>query len=326
MFLIRPIEEKDLDSLERFAESTALGMISLPKNRIKLGEKIKLSQESFQKKVSKPDNEFYLFVLENTLTGEIGGSCGIYAKTGIKEPLYFFRLEDSLLFPHTLTDGPSELCALFMQKNWRKEGLGHLLSFSRFLFIASHPERFEEKICARLRGVIDKNKKTSPFWNGVGSHFLSASFEETQRLQQEGTAFIPTFLPEYPIYTCFLSKSARKVMGKSHKTTVPAEKMLLRQGFKKTTLIDLFDGGPILEHQTRKVRTVEESSLFKVHSLHSSLKGHQLLLSNSRLDFRCCLGFADFSREKEGFIEKSSASLLNVQPGDFIRAAVPSPH
>ncbi len=41
--------------------------------------------------------------------------------------------------------GASELCTLFLDPDWRKEGNGYLLSKSRFMFMAAFRDRFNEK-------------------------------------------------------------------------------------------------------------------------------------------------------------------------------------
>ncbi len=41
--------------------------------------------------------------------------------------------------------GSSELCTLFLDPGWRKEGNGYLLSKSRFLFMAAFRDCFNEK-------------------------------------------------------------------------------------------------------------------------------------------------------------------------------------
>src|SRR6185503_16458836 len=55
----------------------------------------------------------------------------------------------------------SELCSLYLHPASRHSGQGRLLSLSRLLFIASHPERFKSTLMAELRGVIDR-REVSP--------------------------------------------------------------------------------------------------------------------------------------------------------------------
>lgn len=334
MFVIRPAQPQDLDTLEFFANNTAKGMISLPRKRESLEKKIAFSLACFSKDVHEPHDEIYCFVLENSKTQKVVGCCAIYAKTGAHSPICFYQMESSfhtsktlpvpdeiqVLKPMKLSNGPAELSMLFLLPEWRKERLGELLSLSRFLFIAEHPQRFSPYICARLRGVIDKNKKTSRFWDGIGRHFIALEFDKVCELLEENYAFVEEFLPEYPIYTHLLSKGIQQTIGKTHPTTKPALSMLKKQNFSVSSDIDLFDGGPILQADTSEVRTVKNSRLLKVdNSFWKSSSSSLYLVSNTKLDYRCC--FANLNIQEKDLVQLSeeTSTLLSVNPGDAVR-------
>lgn len=335
MFVIRPIAINDLSALEEFAYATNLGMLSLPRNRSLLQKKIERSLESFQAHISHPEKEIYIFVLENTATEEVGGSSGIYAKSGVNEPLYFFRIEAlnprseklpaprerRVLHPISLSDGPSELCTLYLKPEWRKKGLGELLSLCRFLFIADNLHRFDKLTMAALRGVITKTKKNSPFWDGLGKHFLNVTFEEVQSMIEKDRSFIPDFLPRYPIYVSLLTKQAQSVIGKPHITTRPALKMLKKEGFQITNDIDFLEAGPIVAAQTKEIRTVSESNLATVTDTTTApIVSKMYVIGNHSMDFRACYGRLKVSDEGVSITEKV-AKALHVKVGDKIRYA-----
>jgi arginine N-succinyltransferase len=334
MFVIRPVRPNDLDALERFANSLSLGMLSLPKDRAFLQKKIVRSMEALSKNILLPKEELYLFVLEDTSTGAARGCCGVYAKTGIDHPLFYYRLETvenkksvlplpsemKILHPTRAANGPSELCALFIEKDLRKEKLGELLSLSRFLFISEHPNRFDNKILARLRGFINKTKQTSPFWDGLGKHFLQMEFIEAQDLHSRGTEFIAEFLPKYPIYTALLPKQAQYVIQKTHVTTRPAMKMLQKEGFVLNDQIDVLEAGPVVEAKTESIRSVKESILATVTKTTSDpINSRIYIISNPSLDFRACYGNLTFLKERSVLITKDTAAALNIKEGDPIR-------
>lgn len=334
MFVIRPAKLEDIEALKEFAENAALGIISLPKNPELLKKKIAFSLSCFDKQVQNPGNEIYCFVLENLETGEVGGCCAIYAKTGIKEPVYIYRLETSypssktlpvpgqitVLKPMKLSNGPAELSMLFLKKEWRKEKLGELLSLSRFLFIANHRDRIETTICARLRGVLDPKKNTSPFWDGIGRHFVAIDFSKVCELQQEDYPYIEEFLPRFPIYTHLLSKQVQAMIGRIHETTRPALHMLKKEGMSLSSDIDLFDGGPILQGDISTIRTVVKSRRTTVAKVDTvPINSPLFLISNCLLDFRCCFARALF-KEREGItLAYEDAKALQVSPGDDVR-------
>lgn len=334
MYIVRPALLNDLDALVEFANSISLGMLSLPKDRSLLKKKIERSLHAFSKTDLKLQEDLYLFILENTLTKKSGGCAGIYAKTGLEHPIFYYRVETispqkshlplpkeiKILHPTRETNGPSELCALFIEKEHRKEKLGELLSLSRLLFIAEHPNRFDNTLFARLRGFINKEKMTSPFWDGFGKHFLNMEFKEAQELHSRGTEFIAEFLPKYPIYTSLLPKMAQRVIQKTHITTKPALKMLEKEGFRLNDQVDILEGGPVVEAKTLDVRTIKHNILAKVSDISTApIDSPPLILSNTSLDFRACYGTAKLKSEKTAVITRETAAALNLNTGDSIR-------
>ena len=89
MKCLRPVSQRDLDALYTLIQERGGGITNLPKNREKLREIITLSEKAFQETTTSPNQAEYFFVLEDTQTGEIGGSCAIKSETGGKDP---FRL------------------------------------------------------------------------------------------------------------------------------------------------------------------------------------------------------------------------------------------
>lgn len=333
MFVIRPAQLTDVETLKQFAESTALGMISLPKDSTLLKNKVAFSLSSFEKKVQIPGDEIYCFVLENLDTGEVIGCCAIYAKTGVKEPICVYRLAVSyplsktlpvpgqitILKPMKFSDGPAELSMLFLKKEWRKGRLGELLSLSRFLFIGDQRHRVEPTICARLRGVIDQENNSSPFWDGVGRHFVDVDFSKVCQLQQEDYPYIEEFLPQYPIYTHLLRKRVQATIGRIHQTTRPALRMLKNEGMSLSSDIDLFDGGPILQGNVSTIRSVKNSRRMEVSVGTTDPDSPLYLISNCRLNYRCCAAPLTIEGANAVIISPATAKALQVVSGDPVR-------
>lgn len=329
MHIIRPIHAQDLDAYEGFAKKASLGLINLPKNREILKEKIALSNQAFNADIEKPYFENYIFVLEDTNTKELGGTCGICSRMGVTEPHYYFRLETipnkmnnkdiQILSPISYPIGPSEILALYLKAEFRKAGLGKLLSFCRFLFMANHPERFEKFVVAEMRGYI-KEDNSVPFWENICRNFLNVSYAELCEMELESRSFIPHILPQWPLYTFLLPKEAQECIGKTHDKTVPALKMLYEEGFTFTNEIDPFDGGPKIGCQIEEIATVKNSKTGIVDSIENKeSSSRDYLVSNTNLDFRACYG--NVQHLKSGLVSISSdmAKALKVDLGDEIR-------
>ncbi|MDM1729226.1 arginine N-succinyltransferase, partial [Escherichia coli] len=153
---------------------------------------------------------------------------------------------------------------LFLDPDWRKEGNGYLLSKSRFMFMAAFRDKFNDKVVAEMRGVIDEHGY-SPFWQSLGKRFFSMDFSRADFLCGTGQkAFIAELMPKHPIYTHFLSQEAQDVIGQVHPQTAPARAVLEKEGFRYRNYIDIFDGGPTLECDIDRVRAIRKSRLVEV--------------------------------------------------------------
>lgn len=336
MIVIRPITEKDLEAFINIAFTAGIGMTSMPKNRDILEKRVRNAVASFDKSVTCPGDETYLFVLEDTQSGDIGGTCGIVAKTGKHSPLSFYQIRkeeqhtgiasSTRLIP-TLNvvhyrNHWSEVCSLYLTASFRHSGLGRLLSLSRFLFIASFPERFDRKIFAEMRGYFDENK-ISPFWQGVGQHFVDTTFEMLMHYRDEGIIDLSQALPRHPIYIELLPEKVQASIGKVHDNTQAALNMLLKEGFALSNEIDICDAGPKIEADTKEIRSVKESTVGRICGItHENLIGPLRLLSNQRLDFRACLSPISIQDNGEIVISSEAAAALNVDIGDGIRNAL----
>jgi arginine N-succinyltransferase len=338
MIVIRPITQQDAEAFIQIAFEAGIGMTSMPKNRDVLLERVANSGSSFKKQLKQPGDESYLFVLEDINTGAIGGTSGIVAKTGLKNPLYFYRIEtiqqDGPIYPRAIDiplmkvvhyyNAPSEICSLYLSPQFRQEGLGRLLSLARFLFIAEFPERFDQTIFAEMRGYIEKDL-SSPFWEGIGRHFIDIDFTSLMHMRDEETLDVSQILPAYPIYLSLLPKSVQEGIGKIHPATRPALNMLIQEGFYHTEDIDVFDGGPKIEAEIKDIRTIKSSKVDAVVEISSRpIEGPRYILSNNRLDFRACYSSLQYKGAKGIAIPHATAEALKLQVGDSIRYAVPS--
>lgn len=304
MKIIRPIRADDLPALVHMAETAGAGFTSLPPVPEFLAQKIALSEASFAAAIATPGHERYLFVMEESDTGEIGACCAIEAACGLDEAFYNYRVGlavhasrelgiynsvPTLYLSNDLT-GTSVLCSLYMKPGFRGAGAGKLLSKCRFLFMACHPQRFAKKVIAEMRGVSDEHGH-SPFWEGLGRHFFTVDYDRAEHIVGTGNkAFIAELMPPHPIYTVLLPQSAREVMGQVHPQTVPALHLLEQEGFRYQGYIDIFDGGPSVEAPLDEIRSIRRAqSLTAVIGAVAAGEDDPLcLVSNTGIGgFRC---------------------------------------
>ena len=332
MKVIRPIRPDDLDALVYMAQTAGAGFTSLPPDKDFLGKKIELSVQSFDADVKTAGHERYMFVLEDTATGEIGGCCAIEAACGLDEPFYNYHVGvtvhanrelgvyNRIPTLHLSNDytATSVLCSLYLRPEFRSGGAGRLLSKCRFLFMGNFPARFSEKVIAEMRGVSD-DKGQSPFWEGLGRHFFSIDYEAAEHIVGMGNkAFIAELMPPHPIYSVLLPPEAQAVMGRVHPQTAPALHLLEQEGFRYQNYVDIFDGGPTVEAPLMDIRSIRKSQLLPCQITDSS-SGSTHLIANDRLHgFRCALAQLTPS-ENSVNISAELAQALGVQAGEPLR-------
>ncbi|MGI5308476.1 arginine N-succinyltransferase [Rheinheimera sp. WS51] len=334
MMVVRPIRADDYPALYDIAVESGHGFTSLPVNEELLMRKISRSEQSFTKEVQQPGDEGYLFVLEDTATGEVCGTSGLEAAVGLDDAFYHYHLGkvvhssrslgvyktvDILTLCNDYT-AVTELCTLFLRESKRQKNNGRLLSKMRFLFLAEFSQRFSDRIIAEMRGISNADG-SSPFWQWLQEHFFSVDFPTADYLTGIGQkVFIAELMPKYPIYVSLLSKEAQAAIGQVHEQTKPALALLKSEGFASRGYVDIFDAGPTVEARVEHIRSVQNSHRLQV-SVASVGVGQTYLICNTRLaDFRatCCELEVNLPQQQV-VISADVAAALNVSAGDWVR-------
>jgi arginine N-succinyltransferase len=335
MLVIRPIVLQDLDQLESLSALTGYGLTTLPRDKKLLGRRIRASLRGFEKLTDddRPRGETYLFVMEDLTTGRIVGTSAIVAKVGGFEPFYAYRIETTVHESKLLNvrkeiqvlhlveqhDGPCEVGSLFLSPQYRHGGAGRLLSLFRFLFMAQFPEYFDPEVIAEMRGVVDE-AGASPLWDAIGRHFFDIDYPTADYLSMVNKRFIADLLPKHPIYIPLLPPEAQAVIGKVHPQTEPALKMLEGEGFRRSGLVDIFEGGPVMKCALNDIRSIRESVAAIISEIvHTPVESELFLISNGRQDFRACQGPVQLLPGGTVRIGIQQAMALRLRIGDTVR-------
>ncbi len=258
MILLREVQEKDLDALERLAQIP--GFINLPPDRDLLHERIVKSTKSFRDELSNKTDTKFLFVAEDLKTQQILGTSMIASQHGTADsPHFYFEVGSEERVSETIstgfihgtlklrydTNGPSEIGGLVIDREARnlQERIGRQISFVRFLFLGLNRNRFKRKLLAELLPPLNK-KGQSPLWEAIGRRFTNMDYWEADQLCQKNKEFIFSLFPSGKIYTTFLPAEARNAIGKVGRETEPVVHMLEKVGFEYKNQVDPFDGGP----------------------------------------------------------------------------------
>ncbi|MBY0469807.1 arginine N-succinyltransferase [bacterium] len=277
MILLREIQEKDIEALERLAQIP--GFINLTNDRDYLKELIGRSVSSFKDSLANKGEAKYIFVAEDLQNHRVLGTSMIAAQHGTADsPHFYFEVGSEEKFSDTIntgfihgtlklkydTNGPSEIGGLVLDPEQRNSEarIGRQISFLRFLFLGLNKNRFKRKVIAELLPPLNK-KGQSPLWEAVGRRFTNMDYWEADRLCQKNKEFIFSLFPSGKIYTTFLPAEARNAIGKVGKETEPVVHMLKKIGFTYKNQVDPFDGGPHLWANVDEILPIKKLAPFQ---------------------------------------------------------------
>ncbi len=341
MFVIRPIEAKDLEGLMDLLKESGHGLTTLPRDRTVLKRRITHSIRSFSdREAGRPRGEDYLFVMEEIFTGLLVGVCGIISKIGGFEPYYFYRLEQhshesksiqvkntiqSLHF-HFVHNGPAEICSLYLHPKYRNSQNGRFLSLSRFLYMAENRQHFEDEVIAEMRGMVNDDGH-SPFWDAVGAKFFKMDFTAADFNSMKSKRFIEELMPKYPIIANLLPEDAQEVIGRVHPKTEPAKRILEQEGFSFSGLVGIFEPGPVMSAPLDGIRTVHGSRKAVIAEIvEKNFKGMVQIIARTGNKFSATLGPVTVLKDGSGVrISGVTAAALKLRLGDTIRYATFKP-
>ncbi len=343
MLLVRPSRLQDLSGIIELLKASGDQLTTLPLDPEFIEQRLHESIRAFYPRIKSPGGEFYFFVLAEEPGDRILGTSAVVARVGGFDPFYSYEIrseafhyepagvkqEISVLHLRRSHKGPAEICSLFLHPQLRAGGWGRLLSLSRFLFMAAFRERFDPQVIAEIRGWLDA-QGNSPFWEAVGHHFFQKDFFSADMITGMGNKdFIEALMPKHPIYVPILPKQAQEVIGRPHERAVPAYRLLLKEGFRTTREVDIFDAGPTLRASLQNIRTVQKCRPFLLRGVIAdrdkapNMPGRRPgLLANRRLDFRCCLGDPLSVHGQLADLPEHLARVLGLETGDeFLHAS-----
>ena len=268
------------DEEELFRLAPFLNSVNLPNEQGHIHRLLDVSERSFSGALDNPRRRKYVFLLRDLERNVAVGTSMIVAQLGrrdapyiyldvIPEEKYSSRLDKH--FQHTVLrmgfsyDGPTEIGGLVVAPEHRRasEKLGLLISYVRFLYIATHRELFRNEILAELLPPLEPDG-TSHLWEAFGRRFTGISYAEADLLSSEDKAFVRDLFPSGNVYASLLSQDAQGVIGKVGSQTRGVERMLSRIGFRYAERIDPFDGGPHFVAAADEISLVQETFVARV--------------------------------------------------------------
>lgn len=327
-YVIRAAGPGDFAAFQELRREAGPGFTSLMLDDPALKKRLEASQAAFALSTSAPGSERYLLVLEHIESGEVAGCCGAKATIGASPPFFNFRVlriaqasaaaqrrfDMSVLILVNEFTGCSEVGSLFVRAAHRAGGIGRALAQSRYLLMASAPQRFHERVVSELRGVVGADG-VSPFWEALGRHFFKMDFQEADRLSATtDNQFILDLMPKYPIYADLLPETARAVIGECHPDGAGARRLLEWEGFTFSDVVDIFDGGPLLSVSRDTIRTAREARRLKL-VVGAMATGKRALIARPDIaTYRCVSAHAAIA-DGEARVSRETLNALKLEPG-----------
>jgi len=329
MIIVRSVRPEDINEITMLAKETGFGLTTLIPDKCYIKNIIDKSIESFH---SEADDGRYFFVLE--VDGRVVGTSAIAAKPGKETPFYTYKIVNrhQVYSPKNITndykfiqlvndfDEETELCSLFLSPNYRNKVNGYLLSYVRFLYIASNLEKFTDTIFAEIRGVSNDNGR-SPFWEALGRKFYCMDYAIADKLAGLGDkAFIQALKPEFPIYLNLLPKEAQAVIGAAHPNSQPAVELLKKQNFTYDEYIAIFDAGPTYTSKTQDIKIINKAQTYNIKTIEgkSDNEGKPFMIATLSSDFKASYQNVVFLDDNNISLSEKVANALNVQRGDQV--------
>lgn len=332
MLLVRPVAVSDHKEILALAREAGIGMTSLPPDSGVLERKIARSVDSFTGKAHEKDESF-LFVLEDTETNKLVGTCGIVAHVGLRRPFYSYKLSTIVQAAanldiyslqrvlHMVNDytGASEIGSLFLLPSYRRDGIGKFLSRCRYLMLAEFPELFSDTVISEIRGVQDE-QGDSPFYKHLAQHFFQMPFQKADFVNAtQGGQFISDLMPKYPIYVNLLHEDAQKAIGVPLAASRPALQLLEQEGFRHQGYIDVFDGGPTMQAERVQIRTVRESRRTTLAAIKPLEHAPLFMVTTTALE-SLRLALVRLEERKDGItLDEQAAKTMGLKVGDDLR-------
>lgn len=333
LYLIRAARADDLRHLLSLRDLAGPGFTSLMADEGALGQRLANSAAAYASDLAEPGPERYVLMMEHLPTGAIVGTAAVKATIGMLPPFFNFRVvtvaqaslaakrrfDMKLLVLVNEHHGASEVGSLFVHPDHRAAGAGRALAQARYLLIAAAPQRFHEQIVSELRGVVDAAGR-SPFWEALGRHFFRMDFSEADAISATtDNQFILDLMPRSPIYVDLLPQEAQAVIGQCHVDGQGAMRLLEWEGFRFDSVIDIFDGGPLLSAPRDQIRTHRESRLVRVEPGRVA-QGRRALLARAALnDFACAQVRVTLMGQEAVCASPAALEALGLQAGETAR-------
>ena len=339
--ILRPVKADDSGSLWAMLGPAAVelaGMTSLPANR---DDAETMCTESAATLADLAAGAFgveegraasILFVLVNAATDTTVGVTGVTFKRAFPNlAVQVVTSGDGLGLDMLSSSVPwtrTELNSSYVTPTARGQGLGALLSRGRFMFLLQVQQQVPATVASHLRGRFD-DAGAAPFWDCFGSHF--ATGWPSSKAAERALADDPDRLSELADRRLPVTARVLDSLGPVNQASLPAFRLLMREGLRPNGMYDPIDGGPTLVAEltdTMTSRNRHHGRAVVTNGSRAAEKGrhrdNELIAVTSVDDFRVAQVTAADNEERatsdEIEIPGATAHALGIDAGALLAA------
>ncbi len=213
----------------------------------------------------------------------------------------------------------TELNSSYLAPSARGRGLGPLLSRGRFMFIHQVQRQIPATIASHLRGSFDADG-TAPFWNCFGAHFAHGWADSVSA--ERALAADPTRLDDLAGHRRAVTAEVLASLGPVNHASLPAFRLLMREGLRPNGMYDPIDGGPTLVGERERTVTGRHRMHGRTVISNELVEPVEALVAVTNVDrFRVMHVAASIGADNRITIDQPTATALQVAEGALLAIA-----
>lgn len=218
----------------------------------------------------------------------------------------------------------TELNSSLMTAPARGRGLGGLLSWGRLMFLHQVQRQIPSTVASHVRGRFE-NDGSAPFWRCFGSHF--APKWENSTAAERALADDPSLLDDLIGHRRPVTADVLDSLGPVNRASLPAFRVLMREGLRPNGMYDPIDGGPTLVAERGATTTGKARTSGRIVWASAPGPTDALVAVTSVDEFRVTRAWIDVSGADTVGLTETDGAALAVSPGSLVAVApLPQPH
>ncbi len=251
--LLRPVRSSDIESLWELLDAGSqdiVGMTTLPSSLERTEELVDHSSRTLTAlatggfELASGCHAHLLLVAIDPVSGQVLGTSGMTFKQSVPNlAVQVTTSLDGLGLTMRSSSDPwtrTELNSIYVGKAGRNRRLGTLLSRGRFLFLHLVRSQAPATVAAHLRGRFDPDG-SAPFWKCFGARF--APWKNSIEAEAALAAY-PDQIEKLADLVLPLTPLDLDSLGLVNSASLPAFRMLMKEGLRSNGMYDPIDGGP----------------------------------------------------------------------------------